>query len=188
MKKIRVQVALAGAIALSVGTARATDRWIHVRVDERDEGHAHVDLQVPIGMVSGLLPLIKEKRGSGTIRVDGHETDIREMRGYWAAVRSAKDGEYVTIHDDDANVRVAKSGGLVLVNVDEHDGGRVRVKLPVAIVDAALGGSENTVDVDALVRALASVPMGDLVTVEDEDSHVRIWIDDAPAPPSGDVR
>ena len=188
MKKISTLVALAGAIALSVGTARATDRWIHVRVDERDEGHAHVDVQVPVGMVSGLLPLIKEKHGSGSIRIDGHSTDIQEMRGYWAAVRSAKDGEYVTIHDDEANVRVAKSGGLLLVNVDEHDGGHVRVKLPVAIVDAALGGSADTVDVDALVRALGSVPTGELVTVEDEDSHVRIWIDDAPSPAQGDGR
>ncbi|HEX4825283.1 MAG TPA: hypothetical protein VFV19_13335 [Candidatus Polarisedimenticolaceae bacterium] len=187
MNKISAIVAIAGAVAWGA-QVRAADRWIHVRVDERDEGHAHVDVQVPIEMVSGLMPLIKNRHGSGHIRLDGHGTDLQEMRGYWAAVRAAKDGEYVTVHDDDANVRVAKNGGLLLVNVDEHDGGHVRMKVPVAIVDAALGGGRDDVDVDALVRALASAPAGDLVTVEDEDSHVRIWIDDAPSAPSGDAR
>ena len=80
-------------------------------------------------------------------------------------------------------MRVSKKAGLVHVDVDEKgaSGSKVRLRLPVPLVEAIVGG--GAVDGDALVKALSSVPDGDLVTVDDEDSHVRIWLDGAPAKP-----
>jgi hypothetical protein len=181
MNRLWVAIAMVGACVTGAHAAPSGDRWIHVRVDSAEGDRGHVDIQVPIGMVSGLVPLLKNKAASGELRLHGHDTDLEELRGYWAAVRDSKDGEYVTIRDDDADVRIAKSGGVLIVNVDEKsERGRVRVKLPLALVDAALGRGED-IDVGALVKALESSPSGDIVTVDDADSQVHIWIDDAPS-------
>lgn len=169
---------LALAAALGAGTASASDeRWIHIRVDENDGSRGRVDIQVPVGMVASLLPMLKGKHAHGSIKLDSNDVDLAEMRGYWNAVRAAKDGEYVTVRDQDADVRVAKSGGFLKVNVDDKDGGgRVRMKVPVPLVDAVFSGKDE-IDLEALGTALAKVPVGELLTVDDDGSHVRIWID-----------
>lgn len=182
MKRLIGVVMIAGAVGSGAWAGTSSDRWIHIRVDDNDDGPGRVDIQVPVSMVSGLLPALKDHAvGHGGIHLDGTDVDIREIRGYWAALRDAKDGEYVTIKDADSKVRIAKKSGVFLVNVDETSGGeKVRMTLPMAFVDAVLAGGE-TLDLDALARALERAPSGELLTVDDHESHVRIWIDAAPA-------
>jgi hypothetical protein len=166
----------------AAGLAAADDRWIHVRVDDRGDGGDHVDIQVPIGMVATLLPSLAAQHAHGSIHVDGSRMDLDEIKSYWSAVRDAKDGEYVTVRDADADVRIAKSGGMLRINVDEKGShGRVRMTIPLPLVDALLAGG-GELDLGALSGALAKAPSGDLITVDDEDSHVRIWIDGQAAP------
>ena len=172
---------------LAGSAARASDdRWIHVRVDDAEDGKGQVDIQVPIGMVTTLLPVLSGKHGHGSIEIDGGDVDLAELRRYWAAVRTAKDGEYVTVRDADSTVKIAKSGGYFRLTVDETDGGsRVRMKVPLPLVDALLSGGD-TVDIGAVGSALAKIPRGEILTVDDNESHVRVWIDDEPAPARGD--
>jgi hypothetical protein len=172
---------------VAVGTAAASDdRWIHLRVDDADGDKGRVDIQVPVALVSSLLPVLKQAHAHGSIHVDADSVDLEEIRGYWSAVRSAKDGEYVTVRDADSDVRVSKRGGLFLVSVDDKGGkSRVRMKLPLPLVDALLDGKDS-IDIAALGGALAKAPAGEILTVEDENSHVRIWIDTAAAPPRED--
>jgi len=66
-------------------------------------------------------------------------------------------------------------GGYLCLTVDDRgDGSRVRSRVPLALV--------------ALGEALQRVPAGELLTVDDKESHVRIWIDAKPAAPRGDGR
>ena len=182
MNKILGVIIVTGLIAFPAAAASNQDRWVHIRVDDDGDGPGRVDIQVPIGMVSAMLPVARAKHGHHGIVIDGRDVDMDELRGYWKAVRDAKDGEYVTVRDPEANVRIAKRGGVVLVDVDQRDGhGRVRMKLPVAIVDAVFA-HDDAIDIGAIGAALERAPVGDLITVDDEDSHVRIWIDTAPAP------
>jgi len=181
MKKLLASLVLVGATGSAAWAGSPDERWIHVRVDDSGGDKGRVDIQVPIGLVSTLLPILKNKHGHGSIHVDGNDVDLAEIRGYWKAVRGAKDGEYVTVKDDDSNVKIAKSGGFLKVMVDGEDGGRVRMKIPVQLVDAVLSGGD-TLDFDAVGSALVKVPSGEILTVDDEDSHVRIWIDDEAAP------
>jgi hypothetical protein len=188
MKKILGYLVLACATGCAAQASASDDRWIHVRVDDAEGAGGHVDIQVPIGMVSSLLPVLKGAHGRGSIHVDHQRVDVAELRGYWNAVRAAKDGEYVTVRDDDSDVRISKSGGYLRVTVDgKRDGGRVRMKIPVSLVDAALVGGDS-IDLEAIGKALANVPAGELLTVDDDDSHVRIWIDAQPAPAREDGR
>ncbi len=177
-----------GALLILAGTAAplsiraAEERWIHVRVDDAGDSRARVDLQVPIELVSTLLPALDGGHGSHKISIDGSDLDLKSLRSSWASLREARDGEYVTVKDDDSEVRISKSHGVFLVTVT-GEGGRehVRMKLPVSLVDAALSGGDS-IDLPTIASALAKVPSGDLITVDDDDSHVRIWIDGQAAP------
>ena len=164
---------------LGAGTAAAgDDRWIHVRVDATDGSKAKVDIQVPIGMVSGLLPILKGKHAHGNITLNDGDVDLAELREYWNAVRSAKDGEYVTVRDADSDVRISKSGGFVKLTVDEKNGGQPR---PDEAARAAhrrrLRRQGRRRRRRARGRARQGFPIGEILTVDDDDSHVRIWID-----------
>jgi hypothetical protein len=161
-----------------------------VRVDEDGEDGARVDIQVPLTMVSSLLPTLKKKIEihEGRIDLGDGEMTLDEMRGYWAAVKSAKDGNYVTVRDGSDTVRISKRGGVVHVDVSGNRGSeRVKLRLPAALVDAVLG-ADDTLDVGELVRALGSVPNGEIIAVDDDESRVRIWIDDTPEPAREDAR
>ena len=48
--------------------------------------------------------------------------------------------------------------------------------MPLEVVDAMVAGKDGELDLLAALEALADYD-GDLVTVESEDSFVRIWID-----------
>ena len=184
---------LCGALVLAVAAtatgAAAGDRWIHIRVDDRSDRDSSVDVQVPLSMISAMLPTLKARVDAEGLSLHGRDMSLAEARGYWTAVRAAKDGDYVRVRDAGNDVRVSKKGGFLLVDVDDkgEGGGKVRVRMPVTLVDAVLSRGE-AIDLDALGKAVADLPDGDVVLVEDGDSHVRIWIDGRPAEPSGSDR
>jgi hypothetical protein len=89
--------------------------------------------------------------------------------------------EFVTVESDDAKVRIAKSGHFLLANVDPTDNGhesKVQVRVPLEVVDALLDAPEGELNVKGALQALAAEHTGDLVTVSDGSSKVRIWIDE----------
>jgi len=186
MKKLLGCLVLVG-VAGGTAAAASDDRWIHVRIDDADGKKGRVDIQVPIGMVASLLPALKGAHVHGSIHVDDKSLNLAEFREYWTALRAAKDGEYVTVRDEDSDVRIAKHGGTLQLTVDDRGGrSRVRMKVPLPIIDAVFSGG-GTVDLGALGGALAKAPAGELLTVDDEGSHVRIWVDGAAAPAREDA-
>jgi len=175
---------MAAALLGAASAAYAGDRWIHIQVEDRSETDSHVDLQVPLALLTALMPAVESHvRSTGGVHLSGTSFDGVDLKTLWDGVKRAEDGELITVKDTDDAVRVSKKAGLVHVDVDEKgaSGSKVRLRLPVPLVEAIVGG--GAVDGDALVKALSSVPDGDLVTVDDEDSHVRIWLDGAPAKP-----
>ena len=174
---------ITACVALAPGAAAASgDRWIHVRVDDTGDDRAHVDIQVPVGMLQTLLPALNGRHGGHAIRVDGKQVDLAELRNCWKAVRDSKDGDYVTVKDHDSDVRVSKSGGFLKLNVSDRGGtSHVRMTIPLPLVDAVLASGDN-IDLGAIGNALAKAGAGELLTVDDNDSHVRIWVDDEAAP------
>jgi hypothetical protein len=108
------------------------------------------------------------------------EVDIRAIL---EALRSAPENEFVTVESAKENVRVAKSGGNLLVKVHkakEKGEGKtetVEVSVPFTVVDALLSGGKDELDLLAAVRTLGTIGDTVLVTVNDKDSKVRIWVD-----------
>lgn len=185
--------ALAGA-----QTPSNSEQWIHVRVESREDKTETVRVNVPVDMAVKVLPAIKNKNlCDGKVHIDSAHMDDVDLHAMLDAVRTAKDGEYVTVQSKADDVRVAKNAGYLYVHVVEkkpHDKSAtegkdspskppevkestVEVKVPMKVVDALLSAGKDELDVVAALRALSGFGNTELVTVKDDDSTVRVWID-----------
>ncbi len=164
------------------------DRWLHVRVVSKDSGGETVRVNVPLELAIKILPSINQRHlHGGRVEIcDTHMNDV-DLRVLLEAVRTTKDGEFVTVQGREDEVRVAKENGYLLVHVKERKGerserkndrqSRVEVRVPMTVVKALLSGGKNELDLVAAMHALAEHPDTELVTVQDEENTVRIWLD-----------
>ena len=80
-------------------------------------------------------------------------------------------------------MRVAKSAGNLLIKVREGSEAEkekhetVDVSIPFPVIDALLSAGKDELDVLAAVRALGAIGDTVLVSVNDKNSKVRIWVD-----------
>jgi len=201
---------LAAALALSAcasfpavtlaQTTSKTDQWIHVRVENKEDKGETVRVNVPIDMAVKVLPAIhKDCLQDGKVRIDkAHMNDV-DVRAILDAVRTAKDGEYVTVQSNENDVRVAKNAGYLYIHVtdkehrakaakhtqDKEDAtkptpareSRVEIKVPMKVVDALFSAGKDELDIVAALHALSSSGDTELVSVKDDQNTVRVWID-----------
>lgn len=174
---------LALTLVLGVGVAWAQGTaWIHVRVVEDGGAGQKVSVNLPLSMVDVALDVLEkhERFDRGEILFDhDDEITVEDLRRAWKELRAAGDGEFVTVEDGGESVRVSRRAGKVLVEVHDDDGEEsVRVEVPVEIVDALLGGEGDRLDVRAAVSVLTETTRGEIVSVRDGGTEVRVWIDE----------
>ncbi len=168
-------------------TSSKSDQWIHVRVESKDDKGETVRVNVPIEMAAKVLPAINhENLQGGKVRIDhAHLNDV-DLRAILDAVRSSKDGEYVTVQSNEEHVRVAKNAGYLYIHVTDNkslkhsDSGKetkVEIKVPMKVVDALFSAGKDELDVVAALRALSSNGDTELVSVKDDQETVHVWID-----------
>lgn len=198
MKTHRILTALAAvallaaiitpAAAQAQAQAKDTDgKWLHVRVIEEGEKGESVRVNIPLALAEAILPSIKVKHfDKGKVKLEDHmRAHIEEvdLRAILDAVKTAQDGEFVTIESKSKeSVRVAKKGGYLLVEVRERDKDgkdreKVDVKIPMTVVEALLSGGKDELDILAAIRALARHGDTELVSVQDRNTTVRVWVD-----------
>jgi len=169
-----------------------------VRVESKENQGETVRVNVPVDMAAKVLPAIhQENLHDGKVRLDSGNFNDVDLRAILEAVRTSRDGEYVTVQSRENNVRVAKSGGYLLVHVtdkceakktaakDGKEGAKsaapqetkVEVKVPMKVVDALLSAGKDELDIVAALKALAAHGDTELVTVKDPESTVRVWVD-----------
>lgn len=173
-----------GLMTLFLGTAVAlaapADRWLHVQVDETGKNGERVRVNLPLELAEKVLPAIHTgKLRDGKVKVSEAKIDEVDLRALLDAVRTTKDNEFVTVESNHENVRVAKAGGHLLIKVREgkDKANTVDVSIPFPVIEALLSGGKDELDILAAVRALSAVGDTVLVTVKDESSNVRIWVD-----------
>ena len=179
-----------GQVSSTSSTASASaDRWLHVRVISTESKGETVRVNVPLEMAEKVLPAInKDRLHNGKVRFDQREMDGVDVKTLLDAVRTSKDGEYVTVQGTDNDVRVAKQGGYMFVHVTEKtlssakDGkarekSRVEVKVPMKVVDALFSAGKDELDIVAALRALSAHGDTELVSVKSDDNTVRVWLD-----------
>jgi hypothetical protein len=120
-------VALGAALLFGATTqaspATANDRWLHVRVVSADNQGETVSVNIPLEVAEKILPTINKKQlHGGKVTIDKLDSDGVDVRALLEAVRTSKDGEFVTVNSKDGDVRVAKQNGYMLVHVTDSSG------------------------------------------------------------------
>jgi hypothetical protein len=180
---VSAMVILAGASGAFGQSGSAKDRWLHVRVINSDNKGETVRVNIPLELAESVLPTInKNHLHNGKVTIDqAHLNDV-DVHALLNAIRTAKDGEYVTVQGTDQDVRVAKEGGRLLVRVKDNKGSKsnksdVDIKIPMHVIDALFSAGKDELDVVAGLHALASLGDTELVSVKSDDSTVRVWMD-----------
>lgn len=172
---------LAPMASARAGQATQPERWLHVRVDNQAAKGEMVRINVPLSLAEKVLPTIhNDKLHDGKITVRHANVNGVDLRALLDAVRTTRDGEFVTVQGTNGEVRVVKQAGYLLVHVRESKEAspkRVEIRVPLTVVDALLSSGTNELDLVAALRALGAYGDTELVSVKDEKSTVRIWLD-----------
>jgi hypothetical protein len=162
-------------------TSTHAERWLHVRVVSSNSKDETVRVNVPLSLAETVLPAINHDRlHDGKVRLGCMDCDGVDIRTLFNAVRNTKDGEFVTVESKDADISVAKKDGQFLVHVHDKDkpkASQVEVKVPMKVVEALLSAGKDELDVVAGLHALENQGDMELVSVKDEDSTIRVWMD-----------
>jgi phosphoribosylanthranilate isomerase len=191
-----------GLLALSVlpaatAAAQTGTAWLHVRVEEAKDA-TKVSVNLPMTVVEAVLkasPEMIQKHGKIHLGEE-HGLKMADLRKIWKELAAVGDAELVTVESEGENVKVMRKGDLVQVFVDNKakadkdgkpakGGEEVRVEVPVSLVDAFLSGEGEEGNIEAAVAELQK-RRGDIVRVKDDETNVRIWIDEQNTqPPAG---
>jgi hypothetical protein len=166
-----------GSLLLAQGEGTA---WLHIRVEDGPKSKVRVNL--PLAVVEAALSAAPDtvvRDGKFRIGRERCGISVADMRKIWAELKASGDTELVTVEEEDETVKVARKGDVVQVRVTKRDGrSAVNVDVPTSLVDAALAGEGDSIDMKAVVRELRK-RRGDVVQVNDEDNKVHIWIDES---------
>lgn len=181
LKKLRPWIpAILILLLLPLTAVQAGERWLHVRVVEGGEDGERVSVNIPLGVIESVLPMISANElDGGKLNIDLDDMNGLDLGEILAALADSPDAVFVTVESEDESVRVAKEDGYLLVHVDERDGDeeKVRVRLPLAVAEALVTDDSDQLDLVAALRALEDYDGEDLVRVESRDELVRVWID-----------
>lgn len=185
----------AAVLAFGFGSdarAASADHWIHVAVDGTEADPERVRVNLPLTLITALEPLLAQHCGDpGSIfRINGRDMDREDLVAILQSVKSAQDGEFISVDDDTDHVRVSKEKGVLYVRVREKGAGdekggegetggeRVDLQVPIVVVEALVSGKGDELDLGAALKALVASGQRELVSVHDDGERVRIWIDD----------
>ena len=185
-------VASVTGMAASAWAAPASERYLHVKVEDAKEGES-VNVNLPLSIAEKILPTVnKGKLHDGHVTIGSADLDGIDVKGLLDAIRTAPDNEFVTVKQKDQDVRIAKSNGNLIVHVrcidhDKQNGKQtdkqddrqnVDVTIPLKVVDALFStAKDNELNIVAALHELSDAGDALLVTVQDASQHVRVWVD-----------
>lgn len=169
-------------VLLAVGSllwAASPERYLHVRVNN-PATHELVRVNVPLALAEKVIPAINHgELHNGKIQCGHFTADNVDIKAVLDALKTAPEGEFVTVQETDNDVRVAKEHGQLVVHVvDRHSKENVDVTVPWEVAQALVSNTkDDELDVEAAIKALANAGDVTLVTVTSQEENVRIWID-----------
>src|SRR5437762_13815035 len=129
------QATAAPASSSQATTSASKDRWLHVRVISSDAKGETVRVNVPLELAEKVLPAIHQDRiHDGKVKIDNAHVNDVDLRALVDAIRTTKDGEFVTVQSNDCDVRVAKQSNHLIVHVLDKQNSKkseVEVKVPM---------------------------------------------------------
>jgi hypothetical protein len=180
------QATTASASPVKSAASPSQDRWLHVRVVSTDNKAETVRVNLPLELAEKVLPAIHQDRlNGGKVRIENSHVNDVDLHALVDAIRTSKDGEFVTVESNDCDVRVAKIDNHLIVHVLEkgtHEKGQARkseveIKVPMKVVDALFSAGKDELDLVAALHALSAQGDVELVSVKDHENTVRVWLD-----------
>ena len=171
-------VFLAVLLAATVVLAASPVRYLHVRVSN-PATHELVRVNVPLTLAEKIIPAINQgELREGKVRIGDLCVKDVDVRAILDALKTAPEGEFVSVENTSDHVRVAKEHGLMVVHVLDRSGKEnVDVTIPWNVVEALTSDTgQNQLNIAAAIRALENVGDTTLVRVSGEE-NVRIWVD-----------
>jgi hypothetical protein len=178
---VLAQSAAAPASSTPSTASVSQDRWLHVRVISTDAKGESVRVNVPLELAEKVLPAInKERLHAGKVKIDdAHVKDV-DLGALAEAIRTTKEGEFVTVQSNDCDVRVAKQSKRLIIHVLDKENSKeseVEIMVPIKVIDALFSAGKDELDVVAALHALSAQGDSELVSVKDHENTVRIWLD-----------
>jgi hypothetical protein len=162
-------------------TSTSKDRWLHVRVVSSDAKGETVRVNVPLELAEKVLPTInKDRIHDGKVKIDSAHVNDVDLHALVDAIRTTKDGEFVTVQSNDCDVRVAKESNHLIVHVLDKNSSkksRVEIKVPMKVIDALFSAGKDELDLVAALHALSAQGDTELVSVKGDDNTIRVWLD-----------
>src|SRR3984893_7798689 len=178
---VLAQSAPAPASSNQSTTSVSKDRWLHVRVISSDAKGETVRVNVPLELAEKVLPATNKNRlHDGKVKIDDAHVNDVDLRALVEAIRTTKDGEFVTVESNDCDVRVAKQSNHLIVHVLDKQNSKkseVEVKIPMKVIDALFSAGKDELDLVAALHALSAQGDTELVSVKDHENTVRVWLD-----------
>lgn len=163
----------------TLAVAASTTRYIHVRVSN-PANHELVRVNVPLTLAEKVIPAINHgELRDGKVHIGNFHANNVNVRAILDALKTAPEGEFVTVQDTGNDVRVAKEHGLMVVHVIDKKGNEnVDVTIPWDVAQALISETaEDQLNIEAAVKALENVGDMTLVKVTDHEESVRVWVD-----------
>ena len=170
---------LAVVLAGTLVWAASPERYLHVRVINPTT-HELVRVNVPLSLAEKIIPAINHGQlRDGKLQFGGFSADNVNLKAILEALKTAPEGEFVTVQQNDSDVHVAKEHGQLVVHVtDKQSKEKVDVTIPWDVAQALISDTtENQLNVEAAIRALQNAGDLTLVSVVGHDESVRVWID-----------
>lgn len=164
---------------VGIVAAAPPEHYLHVKVDGVNTKEL-VRVNIPLSLAEKIIPAINHGQlHDGKIQIGDFQCNGIDLPTILNAVKSAPDGEFVTVEEPDSNVRVAKQNGQLIVHVtNKEDHQKVSVTIPWEVAQAlASATNQHQLNIEAAIQALDRAGDTTLVTVADNDETVRVWID-----------
>jgi hypothetical protein len=135
---------------------------------------------VPLTLAERVIPAINHgELRNGKVHVGKFEVNNVNIREILDALRTAPEGEFVSVQNTGSDVRVAKEHGQMVVHVmDKGEKQNVDVTVPWEVAQALITDTtEDQLNIVAAIKALENVGDTTLVRVTGDDQTVRVWVD-----------
>jgi hypothetical protein len=181
MKKIArpiVAIALAAILSPPLLAQQKKDPWLHVEVRESKDEPEIVKVNLPFSMVDIALKIAQDKKlNGGKFRLDSTDLSVPDLKKMWTEFKKAGNADFVTVEKKTESVKISKEGNYLLIKVSEKNQQKVDLRVPVEVVDALLAAPGDELDIRAALVAMQQKGIGDILSVTDKDTKVRIWVD-----------
>jgi len=160
--------------ALAASESRS---WLHVEVDQPAE-ERNVRVRLPLAVVETLSATMQdelfEPLADALESTREEDADLERFRKLWRSLRE-NPGAVVEVREGGNETLTARMDGSLVRIEGAGEDGDLRVRIPVELGDAFFAQEPDPETLAAAIRKLGETD-GELVSVENEEGRVRIWV------------